>query len=1171
MAFTHLHLHTEYSLLDGACRIKPLVAHVKALGMDSVAVTDHGALYGAVDFYKECVAQGIHPVIGCEVYVAPNRHEKSGVNRENSHLVLLCENMTGYRNLMKLSSAGFTEGFYYRPRIDLELLEQHAEGLIATSACLSGELPRLLLEGRYEDARAHALNMQRIMGAGNYFIELMDHHIHEEKLVLPQLVKLSGDTGIPLVVTNDCHYLRKEDAPAQEVLMAIQTGKTLEDSQRLRMETEELYVKSEAQMRALFPHLGEAIDRSHEIAMRCRVAFDFSSHHLPHYIPNEDTGEDHSDLLKRLCLQGLHARYPDQPQAALERLHYELDVINSMGFVDYFLIVWDFIRYAREQDIMVGPGRGSGAGSIVAYCLNITQLDPLKYSLLFERFLNPERVSLPDLDIDLCYERRQEVIDYVADKYGHDHVAQIITFGTMAARGVIRDVGRVLGYSYQEVDQVAKLVPMELNMTLEKALLQNPQLAQLALENTRVKKLLDTAQLLEGMPRHAATHAAGVLITQNPLTDYVPLQTNDQVITTQYAMGNIAELGLLKTDFLGLRTLTVIRDALALMAQDGVIMREDRIPIDDPAVYRMLSQGDTDGVFQLEGAGMRSFIADMQPERFEDIIAAISLYRPGPMASIPRFIKGKNQPDSIRYATPELEPILGVTYGCMVYQEQVMQIVRDLAGFSYGRSDEIRRAMSKKQKSVMERERQAFIHGDVAKGVPGCVGRGIPEHIAQGIYEEMTAFASYAFNKSHAAPYALLSVKTAWLKCHYPAQFMAALINSYLGSASKVAAYVQFCRRKHIPVLPPLINHSHVKFTVDSQQGQPGIRFGLNAIKSLGEKAASHIVQEREQGPYQDIFDFCRRMDGSFVNKRAVEALIKAGAFDGLGGTRMQCMQVYEQAMDAQAKARRGHNRNQLSLFDVAREDIRDVGVVTYPDVGEYPKNTLLAMEKEVTGVYITGHPLDAHAQALDQLQWNTAVLEELAEREDRGIGEDGRQVRLGGLVAGIKQKATRRGGLMAFVALEDLTGQVECLFFPRVWEQAATRLQEDSAWLFTGKLSITEDRPPSLVVDRIEPLAPAAVAPQPAMTPGPREDEALLAKNAPIKLYLQITREQMPQCEALLKRQPGNIPIFLYFKQERQTLLAPRDWWVKEALDARADLLTVLNIEQIKVVNKTE
>ncbi len=1171
MAFAHLHLHTEYSLLDGACRIKPLADRLIELGMDTCAVTDHGALYGAVDFYKEMKSRGIHPVIGCEVYVTNDRKEKSGGNREASHLILLCENNTGYKNLMKLSSAGFTEGFYYRPRIDLELLKEHHEGLIAASACLSGELPKFLLENRYEDAKKHALLMQDIMDEGNYFIEVMDHQLREEKLVLPQLVRLSEDTGIPLIVTNDCHYLRKEDAHAQEVLMCIQTGKTLEDEQRMRMETQELYVKSEEEMRALFPHLGEAITRTHDLAMRCQVQLDFSTYHLPHYIPNVDTGESNPELLRRLCMEGLAVRYPGLPEEAVKRLEYELSIISGMGFVDYFLIVWDFIRYARENDIMVGPGRGSGAGSIVAYSLNITQLDPLKYSLLFERFLNPERVSMPDLDIDLCYERRQEVIDYVANKYGHDHVAQIITFGTMAARGVIRDVGRVLGYTYQEVDQVAKQVPMELNMTLEKALAQNPQLRQMRAESPRIKRLLDTAELLEGMPRHAATHAAGVLITEEPLTEFVPLQTNDEVITTQYAMGNIAELGLLKTDFLGLRTLTVIRDTLALMALSGVHLKEDEIPIDDPRVYQMLSLGDTDGVFQLESAGMRSFIAELQPEGFEDIIAAISLYRPGPMASIPRFIEGKNYPDKITYITPELEPILGVTYGCMVYQEQVMQIVRDLAGFSYGRSDEIRRAMSKKKKDVMERERQTFIYGSDEEGVAGCLKNGISLDAANTIYDEMIAFASYAFNKSHAAPYALLSVKTAWLKRFYPAEFMAALINSYLGAAGKVAAYVQYCRRNKIPVLPPRINQSFAKFTVDHDNGVKGIRFGLNAIKSLGEKAALHIVFEREKrGNYKDIFDFCARVDGSYVNKRAVEALIKAGAFDGLGGNRVQCMQVYEAVMDAEAKAKRSHHKNQLSLFDVTFEDQRGTQNAGYPDLPEYPLPVLLAMEKEVTGIYITGHPLDAYAEQLEKLKYSTAVIDELVEREDHGLSEDGRAVQLGGLVVGIKQKATRKGDLMAFVTLEDLTGQVECLCFPRVWEQLSGVIAEERVLIFSGKLSVQEERPTSLIVDSARELTPDKQTKK-EEKPETKAEEPLLAKDAPVKLYLQVAREQMPACERLLKRQTGNIPVFLHIKEENLTLLAPRDWWVKEALDARADLLTVLPSNQIKVVNKTK
>ncbi|MDD4080721.1 MAG: DNA polymerase III subunit alpha, partial [Eubacteriales bacterium] len=1022
---------------------------------------------------------------------------------------------------------------------------------------------KLLLEGRYEDARAHALLTRDIFGEGNYFIELMDHHIREEKQVIPRLVKLSRETGIPLVVTNDCHYLRKEDAPAQEVLMCIQTGKTLEDAQRMRMETEELYVKSEAEMRGLFPDQGEAIERTHDIALRCKVDFDFDSHHLPRYL-SESPKEDSPALLRRLCFEGLAIRYQGQPQAAIDRLEYELGVINGMGFVDYFLIVWDFIKYARDHSIMVGPGRGSGAGSIVAYCLNITQLDPLKYNLLFERFLNPERVSLPDLDIDLCYERRQEVIDYVTAKYGADHVAQIITFGTMAARGVIRDVGRVLGYSYQETDMVAKMVPMELNITLEKALIQNPRLLEARDSDPRVKRLLDTALLLEGMPRHAATHAAGVLITENPITEYVPLQTNDDVVTTQYAMGNIAELGLLKTDFLGLRTLTVIRDALEMIGDTGVHMQAEDIPIDDPEVYRMISQGDTDGVFQLESAGMRSFISELIPESFEDIIAAISLYRPGPMASIPRFIRGKHHPETVRYLVPELKPILGVTYGCMVYQEQVMQIVRDLAGFSYGRSDEIRRAMSKKKKDVMERERRSFVHGSPEENVPGAVARGIPAAAAEAIYDEMTAFASYAFNKSHAAPYALVCVRTAWLKHHYPAQFMAALINSYMGATSKVAGYVQFCRRHDIPILRPDINRSRARFTVEeAEDGREGIRFGLAAIKSLGEKAVEAIVKEREQGgDYRGIHDFCRRIDMSQVNKRAVEALIKAGCFDSLGARRSQCMGVFEIEMDASAKKRRNHHAGQLSLFDPAgpAADPRDEVGSEFPDIAEYPFSSLLAMEKEVSGVYISGHPLDEYVAHLEPLRWNSRELEELAERDDRGLSEDGITISLGGIISLVKLKATRKGELMAFVTLEDLTGQVECLVFPRVYERLEGSLEADKACLLTGRLSVTEDRPPSLIVDKARPLGMDAQEPV---------SDAALAKRAPVKLYLEVQRGQMDACQEVLSRTPGSIPIYVKLQGEEGTFLAPRSWWTEDEGNAKEELMTILGAEQIKVVKK--
>ncbi|NLB39152.1 MAG: DNA polymerase III subunit alpha, partial [Clostridiales bacterium] len=783
MAFAHLHLHTEYSLLDGACRIKQLVQRVKALGQTACAVTDHGAMYGAVDFYLACEEAGIRPVIGSEVYVCPDRFDKTVMSREYSHLVLLCENNTGCQNLLKLVSRGFTEGFYYRPRIDYALLREHHEGLIALSACLSGELPRLLLDGLHDEAVQHVRMMRDIFGNNNYFIEVMDHGIREEKIVLPRLAALSAETGVPLVATNDCHYLERQDAPAQEVLMCIQTGKTLEDEARMRMETDELYLKSEQEMLALFPDLPDAVARTQEIAQRCQVTLDFDTVHRPKYpVPENETA---LSMLTRLCEEGFAARYAPDDAEARERLAFELSVISGMGYVDYFLIVWDFIKYAKDHHIMVGPGRGSGAGSIVAYCLNITMLDPIKYNLLFERFLNPERISLPDIDIDFCFERRQEVIDYVTAKYGTDHVAQIITFGTMAARGVIRDVGRVLGYGYQETDAIAKMVPMELNITLERALAINPIFMDAYRNDPRVERLVSTALLLEGMPRHAGTHAAGVLITSEPTTHFVPLQKNDDVITTQYAMGNLEKLKLLKMDFLGLRTLTVIRDTLDLLEHQGIHIKVDDIPLDDPAVYAMISQGDTDGVFHLEGTGMRTFLTNMKPENFEDIIAAISLYRPGPMDSIPRYIAGKQNPDTIRYITPQLAPILDVTYGCIVYQEQVMQIVRDLAGYSLGRSDLVRRAMAKKDKAVMAKERAYFVHGSQEEGVPGAVANGVSERAAEAIFDEMSSFASYAFNKSHAAAYGVLSVQTAWLKYHYPAEFMAAIMSSMMGNAPK--------------------------------------------------------------------------------------------------------------------------------------------------------------------------------------------------------------------------------------------------------------------------------------------------------------------------------------------------------------------------------------------------
>ena len=923
MSFTHLHLHTEYSLLDGACRIPKLVERIKALGMTSCAITDHGVMYGCIDFYSAMKDASIKPIIGCEVYVCRDRLDKSAANREYSHLILLCENNTGYQNLMKLVSEGFLTGYYYRPRIDYNLIRQHSEGLICLSACLSGDLPKLLLQGRYDDAEAYVREMQDIFGEKNFYVEIMDHGIREEKIVMPRLISLAREMNVPLVATNDCHYLEEKDADAQEVLLCIQTGKTLDDANRMRMDTRQLYVKSEDEMRTLFAACPDAVDRTQEIADRCNVEFEFGVTRLPHYPVPE--GETALSMLTRLTHEGLRERYPDAKETdePWQRLNYELNVISSMGYVDYFLIVWDFIRYAKSQGIMVGPGRGSGAGSIVAYSLGITMLDPLKYQLLFERFLNPERVTMPDIDVDFCYERRQEVIDYVARKYGADHVSQIITFGTLQAKGCIRDVGRVLGMSYQDTDAVAKAIPFDLGMTLEKALTLSPLLKTMYDEQPEVHRLIDTAMTLEGMPRHASTHAAGVLITGKPVMEYVPLQRNDEVITTQYPMGTIERLGLLKMDFLGLRTLTVIRDTLDMLREQGIDMKPEDIPRDDPAVYEMISAGDTDGVFQLEGGGMRTFLTNMKPTCFEDIIAAISLYRPGPMESIPRYIQGKQNPSSIHYETEKLRPILDVTYGCMVYQEQVMQIVRDLAGYSYGRSDLVRRAMAKKKHKVMAQEREYFIHGklndDGTIDVPGCVRNGVPEEVASHLYDEMTAFASYAFNKSHAAAYAVVCIETAWLKRYHPVPFMAAILNSVYGNPAKIAAYIQYCRSRGIAILPPDVNRSQWKFTVaKAPDGQLGILFGLGAVKTVGQGAVDAIIRERKNGAYRDIFDFCRRIDTSECNKRVVESLIKAGAFDGMGGNRPQLLAVFESAMDANSSLRKQTVDGQISLFDMA-------------------------------------------------------------------------------------------------------------------------------------------------------------------------------------------------------------------------------------------------------------
>ena len=1191
MSFTHLHLHTEYSLLDGACRIPKLVERIKALGMTSCAITDHGVMYGCIDFYSAMKDAGIKPIIGCEVYVCRDRLDKSAANREYSHLILLCENNTGYQNLMKLVSEGFLTGYYYRPRIDYNLIRQHSQGLICLSACLSGDLPKLLLQGRYDDAEAYVREMQDIFGEKNFYVEIMDHGIREEKIVMPRLISLAREMNVPLVATNDCHYLEEKDADAQEVLLCIQTGKTLDDANRMRMDTRQLYVKSEDEMRTLFAACPDAVDRTQEIADRCNVEFEFGVTRLPHYPVPE--GETALSMLTRLTHEGLRERYPDAKETdePWQRLNYELNVISSMGYVDYFLIVWDFIRYAKSQGIMVGPGRGSGAGSIVAYSLGITMLDPLKYQLLFERFLNPERVSMPDIDVDFCYERRQEVIDYVARKYGADHVSQIITFGTLQAKGCIRDVGRVLGMSYQDTDAVAKAIPFDLGMTLEKALTLSPLLKTMYDEQPEVHRLIDTAMTLEGMPRHASTHAAGVLITGKPVMEYVPLQRNDEVITTQYPMGTIERLGLLKMDFLGLRTLTVIRDTLDMLREQGIDMKPEDIPRDDPAVYEMISAGDTDGVFQLEGGGMRTFLTNMKPSCFEDIIAAISLYRPGPMESIPRYIQGKQNPSSIHYETEKLRPILDVTYGCMVYQEQVMQIVRDLAGYSYGRSDLVRRAMAKKKHKVMAQEREYFIHGklndDGTIDVPGCVRNGVPEEVASHLYDEMTAFASYAFNKSHAAAYAVVCIETAWLKRYHPVPFMAAILNSVYGNPAKIAAYIQYCRSRGIAILPPDVNRSQWKFTVaKAPDGQLGILFGLGAVKMVGQGAVDAIIRERKNGAYRDIFDFCRRIDTSECNKRVVESLIKAGAFDGMGGNRPQLMAVFESAMDANSSLRKQTVDGQISLFDMAFGGAPLVQENhTLPNLPDYPLRQRLALEKEIAGVYITGHPLDDYRDVLGKLPFSTADLDGLEEREDRGLSLDGQIVDMGGILTEVKGKATKKGAYMGFITLEDLTGQIECLVFPKVYERYQGMMAVDDLVVLHGRLSIREEEAPKLLVEKLIPLEawhPEESAPAAPMGPStarpvpppkrhtseaPKLTDAQAAAKAPRKLYLRLNRPQMDAVSSTLSLYPGSVPVYLHLPAEKMTLLAPKTGWCDASDGCLNRLNALLGAENVKLL----
>ena len=1067
MNFTHLHVHTEYSLLDGSNKIKEYVDRVRELGMDSAAITDHGVMYGVIDFYRAARAAGINPILGCEVYVAPgsrfDREAGSGDDRYY-HLVLLAENNQGYSNLMKIVSKGFVEGFYYKPRVDLSLLEKYHEGIIALSACLAGEVARFLTRGMYEDAKKAALRYQDIFGKGNFFLELQDHGIPEQQNVNQQLLKMHRETGIDLVATNDVHYTLAEDAQPHDVLLCLQTGKKLADEDRMRYEGGQYYVKSPEEMERLFPYAPEALENTHKIAQRCHVEIEFGVTKLPKFDVPE--GYTSWEYLNELCFKGLEERYQPVTEELKERLNYELSTIRNMGYVDYFLIVWDFIKYARDHDIMVGPGRGSAAGSLVAYTLGITQLDPIRYDLLFERFLNPDRVSMPDIDVDFCFERRQEVIDYVRRKYGDDCVVQIVTFGTLAARGVIRDVGRVMDLPYAQVDTIAKMIPQELNITIDKALQMNPEFKKAYEEQKEIHDLIDTAKRLEGLPRHTSMHAAGVVISQKDVSEYVPLsRASDGSIVTQFTMTTLEELGLLKMDFLGLRTLTVIQNAVHLIEQDaGVKLDMQHIDYNDKKVLDSLGTGRSDGVFQLESAGMKNFMKELKPQSLEDVIAGISLYRPGPMDFIPQYIRGKNRPDTIKYDCPQLESILKPTYGCIVYQEQVMQIVRNLAGYTLGRSDLVRRAMSKKKAAVMEKERQNFVYGNEEEGVPGCIANGISEQTANKIYDDMIDFAKYAFNKSHAAAYAVVSYQTAFLKYYYPVEFMAALMTSVIEMPTKVAEYIQVCRQMNIKILPPDVNRGAYGFSVDNG----AIRYGLSAIKSVGRPVINALVEEREaNGEYRSLKDFIERLTGT-VNKRAIENFIKAGALDCLEGNRRQKMLVYGQIVDSIAQEKKNSFAGQMSLFDLVSDEEKKEYEIRMPDVEEYDKEMILAFEKDVLGIYLSGHPLERYRNIMEKMI--SAKTTDFQPDEESGIPKvyDGQKVIIGGMITEKTIKYTRNNKVMAFLTVEDLLGTVEIVVFPRDYEKWQAMLNEDARVFVQGRVNAEDDKPSKLILEKV-------------------------------------------------------------------------------------------------------
>lgn len=1157
MAFAHLHVHTEYSLLDGACRMERLLDAAKEMGQTAVAITDHGCMYGVVEFYKAAKKRGIQPILGCEVYVAQRTrfdkvHELDG---ENRHLVLLCENETGYHNLLALVSKAWVEGFYSKPRVDLDLLREHHEGLIALSACLAGEIPRALTRGDYEGAREAALRYEGIFGRGNFYLELQDHGMAEQKRINPQLIRLSRETGIPLVATNDCHYIAPEDSRMHRVLLCIQTGRTIEDENAMEFGSEEFYFKSEEEMRALFPDVPEAADNTVKIAQRCQVELEFGKTKLPAFFTPD--GSDNLEFFRRLCQEGLARRYGENPpQEYRDRLEYEIRVISQMGYVNYYLIVWDFIRYARSVGIPVGPGRGSGAGSLAAYCVGITNVDPMRYDLLFERFLNPERVSMPDFDIDFSDERRDEIIGYVVDKYGADHVAQIVTFGTMAARGALRDVGRALNIPYNKVDQVAKLVPLSLGMTLDTAMKQSKELREKVEADPQVKELWDMARKVEGMPRHASTHAAGVVITDKPVMDYVPLSKNDDAVVTQYTMTAIEELGLLKMDFLGLRNLSVIDHAEKLVRRREAGFSIEAASEDDGAVFRMLSEGHSEGVFQLESPGMKRLLVQAQPACVEDLIAIISLYRPGPMQFIPQYLESRKNPESVHYRHPLLRPILEPTGGCIIYQEQVMQIFRDLAGYSLGRADIVRRAMAKKKHDVLEREREVFLHGqqreDGTWEVDGCLRRGVDQQTALELFKEIESFASYAFNKPHAAGYALVAYQTAYLKCHYPCEYMAALLSSVLGQTGKVAEYIEECGRLGISVLPPHVNYSDMGFTVVGKS----IRFGLLAVKNLGRNVIARMVEERRGGgEFTSFYNFCKRMAGRDLNRRAIESLVKCGALDGLGNNRREMLLAVERVLDSLEADKRRNVEGQMGFFDAPGS--AQGGEPPLEKTEDFSAADKLNMEKEVTGMYLSGHPMAAYAGLYQEGGYARMdeILQSAGERET-GRYQDGQWVTLLGMVVGVRKKATKNNAQMAFVSLEDMYGAITALVFPKVLEQYGSLLYEGAVVEVQGKLSFTEDKAPELVCQSLgKPADPVSV-------------KAPAGKPVRPGLYLRLSSQRDPRYDKVMRYiavfDGGATDLYLTFQDTGKLLRAPAKFRVeinRPLLRALKELLGAENV----------